>query len=66
MNKYCIIIIIILIFSISRKIYKLNKPFDETRFIKQMENQKKLKEKFSLDNIKLNLPKITSYIVGIV
>lgn len=65
MNKYYIIIIIILCIIIFRKIYKLNKPFDKDKFIKQQKNQKKLKKNISLDVLKNNISNITSYYVGI-
>lgn len=65
MNKYYIIIIVILLFIIIKKICNLNKPFDENKFIKQINNQKKLKKNFSLKNIKTNLPTLTSYYIGL-
>jgi hypothetical protein len=65
-NNYWIIIIsCILLFIIIRKIYNLNKPFDENRFIEQYKNQLKLKENFSLSSIPKGLPKIASYYVGL-
>jgi hypothetical protein len=64
-NIWVIIISILLIFFIFKKIYNLNKPFDEHRFIEQYINQQKLQDKFSLRNIPKNLPKIASYYVGL-
>ena len=65
MNKYYIIIIVILLVIIIKKLCNLNKPFDEGKFIKQINNQKKLKKNFSLKNIKNNLPTLTSYYIGL-
>jgi len=65
MNKYYIIVIVILLVIIIKKLCNLNKTFDEGKFIKQINNQKKLKKNFSLKNIKTNLPTLTSYYIGL-
>lgn len=64
-NYWVILICIILLIFIIKKIYNLNKPFDEKRFIEQYVNQKKLKEKFTLDSIPQSLPKLASYFIGL-
>lgn len=64
-NFWVILICVILGFFIVKKIYNLNKPFDEKRFIEQYVNQQKLKEKFSFEAIPQNLTKLTSYYVGL-
>jgi hypothetical protein len=48
-----------------KKIYNLNKPFDENKFIEQYVNQL-LKNKFTLESIPQTIPVITSYYVGII
>jgi hypothetical protein len=63
-NKWTLLFAIILFVIIVRKIIKLNKPFDQEKFINQMENQKKLKEKISINMIKEELPLIANYIVN--
>lgn len=62
-NKWTLLIAIILVIIIVRKIVKLNKPFDQEKFINQMENQKKLKEKININMIKEELPLIANYII---
>ena len=62
---WSILIILILIFAIYKKITNLDKPYDETKFIIQYQNQIKLKKKFNLPNIMKNIPSIASYYVGI-
>lgn len=64
-NIWVILICIVLIFFIVRKIIKLNKPFDEERFIEQYKNQQKLGEKFSMISFQKSLPKLTSFYLGI-
>jgi flagellar biosynthesis/type III secretory pathway M-ring protein FliF/YscJ len=64
-NIWVILICIILVFFIVRKIIKLNKPFDEERFIEQYKNQQKLSEKFSMVSLQKSLPKLTSFYLGI-
>ncbi len=64
-NYWIILICIILAIFIVKKIYNLNKPFDEKRFIEQYINQQKLKENFSLEAIPQSLPKLVSYYVGL-
>lgn len=64
-NYWIILICIILTIFIVKKIYNLNKPFDEKRFIEQCINQQKLKEKFTLDGIQQSLPNLASYYVGL-
>ena len=65
-NCWIIIICIILLIFIIKKIYNLNKPFDEERFIKQYINQRKIKDNFKLESITQTLPNLASYYVGIV
>jgi hypothetical protein len=64
-NSYVILISIFLLIIIIKKIYNLNKPFDEKRFMEQCINQEKLKNKFNLNSIPLELPKLTSYYIGL-
>jgi hypothetical protein len=64
-NFWVILICVILVIFIIKKIYNLNKPFDEKRFIEQYINQQKLQEKFSLKAIPKSFPKIASYYVGL-
>ena len=62
-NIWTYIIAIILFIVIIKKIIKLNKPFDQQRFIEQIQNQKKLKEKISIDMIKNDLPILANHIL---
>lgn len=64
-NFWVILICVILVMLIGKKIYNLNKPFDEKRFVEQYINQQKLKKKFSLNNIPQSLPKLAEYYVGL-
>jgi hypothetical protein len=64
-NIWVIIICVIIGLIIIRKIYNLNKPFDEEQFMEKYQNQKKLKEKFSLDILKKNIPNITHMYLGL-
>jgi len=64
-NFFGILIILFLIFAIYKKITNLNKPYDQTKFIKQYQNQIKLQENFSLKKIMENIPNVASYYVGI-
>ncbi len=64
-NNWVYIVIIILIYSIFNKIYNLLfVPFDEEKFIAQLDNQKKLEKQFSEINISNNIPKILSYYIN--
>ena len=64
LSNWVIILIIILIYSIFNKIYNLLYiPFDESRFIEQINNQKKLEEKFNEININ-NIPTLLSYYIN--
>jgi len=65
-NCWTILICVILIIFIIKKIYNLNKPFDENKFIEQYVNQQKIKNKFTLESIPQTIPVITSYYVGII
>ena len=65
-NIWIILLSILLIVIIVRKIINLNKPFDESRFIEQYKNQIKLKKQFSMTSLQRNIPKLTSYYVGLV
>jgi hypothetical protein len=62
---WVILLSILLLCMIVRKINNLNKPFDEKRFINQYKNQLKLKKQFNIDIIQKNIPKLTSYYVGL-
>jgi len=64
-NFWVILLSILLLFIIVRKIINLNKPFDEKKFIHQYKNQLKLKKQFNIDIIQKNIPKLTSYYVGL-
>jgi len=64
-NVWIILLAFILLFVIIKKIVNLNKPFDEKRFIQQYKNQLKLRKQFNIDIIQKNIPKLTSYYVGL-
>lgn len=64
-NIWGFVIILILIYAIYKKISKLNKPYDEQKFITQCKNQKKLQHQINLPNLMKNIPTIASYYVGI-
>jgi hypothetical protein len=64
-NPWILLFCAFLIYSIIKKICKINKPFDEQQFMKQIKNQDKLKENFSLDFIKRSIPSLASYYVGL-
>jgi hypothetical protein len=64
-NIWVILLSILLLYIIVRKIINLNKPFDERRFIEQYNNQLKLKKQLNIDIIQKNIPKLTSYYVGL-
>ena len=62
-NIWTYIIAIILFIVIIKKIINLNKPFDQKRFIEQIQNQQKLKEKISINMIKEELPILANHIL---
>ncbi len=64
-NIWVILISILLLYIIVRKIINLNKPFDEKRFIEQYTNQLKLRKQLNIEIIQKNIPKLTSYYVGL-
>ena len=64
-NPWILLFCAFLFYSIIKKISKINKPFDEAKFIKQVKNQEKLKETFSLDIVKKSIPSFASYYVGL-
>jgi hypothetical protein len=64
-NIWVILISILLLYIIVRKIINLNKPFDERRFIEQYTNQLKLRKQLNIEIIQKNIPKLTSYYVGL-
>jgi hypothetical protein len=64
-NIWVILLSIVLLYVIVKKIINLNKPFDERRFIEQYNNQLKLKKQLNIDIIQKNIPKLTSYYVGL-
>jgi hypothetical protein len=64
-NIYIIIISILLLYAIIKKIINLNKPFNEVDFLTKYNNQQKLKENLSLDNLKKQIPTLTSYYIGL-
>ena len=43
-NPWVLLFCAFLVYSIIKKICKINKPFDEQKFVKQIKNQDKLKE----------------------
>lgn len=59
-NIWVILICIVLLYFIFKKICNLWQPFDEEKFIKQMKNQEKFEEKFSLSNLPSMIPSLTS------
>ena len=64
-TNWITILIIILIYSIFNKIYNLLfTPFDELKFIEQINNQKKLEKKFNEININNNIPTLLSYYIN--
>ena len=64
-NVWLLIFSIILFYIIIKKIINFEKSFDETLFIEKYYNYKKLKKKLNLDNLKKNIPSITSYFLGL-
>ena len=64
-NIWIILLSILLLYVIVRKIINLNKPFDEKRFIEQYKNQLKLRKQLNIEIIQKNIPKLTSYYVGL-
>lgn len=64
-NIWVLVISAVIFISVIRKIINLNKPFDEKKFIEQYQNQRKLKNKFNLDNVHKGIPKLASYYVGL-
>jgi len=64
-NIWIILLSILLLAVIVRKIINLNKPFDESRFIEQYKNQIRLQKQFNIQSIQKNIPKLTSYYVGL-
>ncbi len=64
-NIWVILLSILLLYIIVKKIINLNKPFDERKFIEQYNNQLKLKKQLNIDIIQKNIPKLTSYYVGL-
>ena len=64
-NIWVLVIAVILLYAIIKKIYNLNKPFDENKFIEQYHNQQKIKKKLNFENIPAELPKLASFYVGL-
>ena len=64
-SPWIILICIIILYAIFKKIWNLNKPFDEQKFIMQHMNQEKLKKNFTLESFHKHLPDIASYYVGL-
>lgn len=64
-NGWVLLIGVILLYFIIKKIYNLNKPFDEKKFIEQYANQKKLKNKINIELFKQGIPQLASYYVGL-
>ena len=60
---WTIIVAILLLYFILKKIYNLNKPFDEDKFINQLNNQEKLKKNLNLDFFKQSIPDIAHYYI---
>jgi hypothetical protein len=64
-NLWLILLSIILLYIIIKKIINFEKPFNEKLFIEKYNNYKKLEEKINLNNVKENLPLLTSYYIGL-
>jgi hypothetical protein len=64
-NKWILLISIIIIYVVIKKIYYLNKPFNEEKFIKQQINKNKLKNKIKNIDIQSELYKGLSYYIGL-
>ena len=64
-NIWVLLLALFLLYAIYKKITNLNKPFDESKFIEQFKNQKRLKKKFNFKNLHKGLPTIASYYIGI-
>ena len=64
-NIWVLLLGLFLLYTIYNKIKNLNKPFNESKFIEQFKNQKRLKKKFNLNYLHKGLPTIASYYVGI-
>ena len=48
---------------IIKKLYYLNKPFDEQKFIQQYNNQTKLKDKIGINYLLTNQKEIMNYML---
>ncbi len=64
-NIWIILLSILLLVVIVRKIINLNEPFDELRFIEKYKNQIRLQKQFNIKIIQKNIPKLTSYYIGL-
>ena len=64
LNNYWVLILSFLIFCmIIKKLYYLNKPFDEQKFIQQYNNQTKLKDKIGINYLLTNQKEIMNYML---
>jgi hypothetical protein len=64
-NIWVLVIGLFLLYTIYKKIKNLDKPFDESKFIEQYKNQRRLKKKINFTTLQKGLPTIASYYVGI-
>lgn len=64
-NMWVLTICVILLLFIIKKIYYLNKPFDEIKFLEQQKNKENIKNKLDLNIITNSIPELTSYYVGL-
>lgn len=62
-NKLVIIICLILLFFIIKKIYNLNKPFNEKKYIEQYVNQQKFEKNFDINVIPKAIPTIANILL---
>jgi hypothetical protein len=66
LNKWWVFLIAaFLLYAIIKKICKINEPFDQDKFIKQYQNQKRLGQKLSLKELPKGLPTLASFYVGL-
>lgn len=64
LNNCWVLILSFLIFCmIIKKLYYLNKPFDEQKFIQQYNNQTKLKDKINMNYLLTNQKEIMNFML---
>ena len=64
-NVWIILISCVLLICIVKKIYYINEPFNEIKFIEQYQNKEKLKQRISIEVLQKSLPTLASYYVGL-